>query len=231
MDYRIFLCDDVETDRAFLAELTEAWANARDCAVELACFSGAEPLLFRLAEEAPDLLLLDIEMPGMNGMELARRVRNQNELCQIVFVTGYSDYIAEGYDVAALHYLMKPVAREKFFSVLDRAVQRLQNDRALLTLELPEGVVRVPFREIEYLEARRNYTQIVGKTPLTVKRPLSALEGLLDERFFRVGRSYIVNLTHVRRVLKSEVEFASGTKIPLPRGAFEAINRAIIRRF
>lgn len=83
------------------------------------------PFFFCYAEDKSfDLLLLDVEMPGTDGVTLAKTVRQENEAVQIVFITGYSDYIAEGYDVAALHYLVKPVSREKLFAVLDRAWEK-----------------------------------------------------------------------------------------------------------
>lgn len=76
-----------------------------------------ESFLFRYDEyKAFDILLFDVEMSGMDGVSAARKVRRENAAVQIVFITGYSDYIAEGYDVAALHYLMKPLNKEKFFS-------------------------------------------------------------------------------------------------------------------
>ncbi len=81
---------------------------------ELLRFPSAEAFLFHYAEDKScDILLLDVEMGAMNGVELAKRIREENDALQIVFITGYTDYIAEGYDVSALHYLVKPVSREK----------------------------------------------------------------------------------------------------------------------
>ena len=120
------------------------------------------------SDKAWDILLLDVEMPGCSGVELAKRVRRENKLTQIVFVTGYSDYIAEGYDVSALHYLLKPLSQEKLFSVLNRAVERLKRDGRFLLLELPEELVRVPLFEVEYLEVRQNYVTVhTGKEAYT----------------------------------------------------------------
>ena len=96
MDYRIFLCDDSAKDTEYLFGFVESWAKQRAYALEIRRFSSGEALLFSLEDEMPDILLLDIEMPGINGVELARRVREKSEDAQIVFVTGYSDYIAEG---------------------------------------------------------------------------------------------------------------------------------------
>ena len=230
MDYRVFLCDDSAEDTEYLLGFVEDWANKRAYALEIQQFASAEALLFALEDEMPEILLLDIEMPGMDGVELARRVREKSEDAQIVFVTGYSDYIAEGYDVSALHYLMKPVNPEKLMTVLDRAVARLLDRSRMLTLHTAEGIVRVPLREIVYIEARRNYVTVHAKADFTEKKTLAAVEQELDDRFFRAGRSFILNLSHVRQVLKNEVLFSDGTKIPLPRGAYEPLNRAIIEK-
>ena len=89
-----------------------------------AAHSSAESFLFHYAEESDyDILLLDIEMGKINGIELARRIRHDNETIQIVFTTGYYDFISEGYEVSALQYLMKPVSYEKLESVLNKAVK------------------------------------------------------------------------------------------------------------
>ena len=229
MAYSIALCDDNPADAAYLLELTRGWAADRGQPVKVRCFSSAESLLFQREDEGFDILLLDIEMGGMDGVTLARELRRQSETVQIIFVTGYSDYIAEGYEVAALHYLMKPVGADKLFAVLDRAVDRLQRDERCLNLELPGETVRIPFYEIRYLDVRQNYVTIHGRRDYVVKRSLHDLEQQLDSRFFRAGRAMILNLFCVRRVTRAEVYLSDGTVLPLPRGAYEPLNRAIIQ--
>ena len=174
------------------------------------------------------MLLLDIEMGGMNGVELARRIRRENEIIQIIFITGYSDYIAEGYDVAALHYLMKPLKEEKLFSVLDRAAEKMRSNERVLTLNLPGEICRVPLYQIRYLDVRLNYVTVHAREDIAVKMPLSRLTALLDERFYQVGRSLTVNLYYISRVTRTEILLQDGTALPLPRGAYEGVNRAII---
>ena len=115
MDYRIAICDDEETQRAYISALVRSWAEQSDHTVELELFGSAEEFLFHYEEQNNyDILLLDIEMDRIDGITLAKRVRAENEAVQIIFITGYSEYIAEGYEVAALHYLMKPVDRKNF---------------------------------------------------------------------------------------------------------------------
>ena len=201
--------DDQQEDRDFGQQCVLAWAQARGFAVEVAQFPTGEAFLFQYEEDRTwDILLLDVEMAQVSGVELAQRIRQEDQALQIVFLTGYSDYIAQGYDVSALHYLLKPVSREKLFAVLDRAAQRLESAQRTLVLELPGELVRVALREIEYVEVRQNYVTVhTGKEAYTVKKPLSA-----------------------RRVTKKEAVLLSGAVIPLPRGAYEPLNQAIIQK-
>lgn len=228
MDYRIAICDDKQEDREYVQQLTARWAQQRGNQMEMTEFCSAEQFLFSCPQPDFDLLLLDIEMGEMDGVSLAKQVRRTNELMQIVFITGYSDYITEGYEVAALHYLMKPVKEEKLFVVLDRAVERLHKNTKVLTLETSEEMVRVPLYQVSALEVQRNYVTVHARQDYTVKKSLSELMEQLDERFFRVGRSAVVNLNDISRVTRSDIYLTDGRSIPLPRGAYDKLNRAII---
>ena len=230
MVYRVAIVDDSETDAQFVRDLLIDWSENRQLGIQAQIFSSAESFLFRYAEDKDwDILLLDIEMGAMDGVTMAKRVRRDNEAVQIVFITGYSDYISEGYEVAALHYLMKPVNREKLLTVLDRALDKRRQQERCLILESAGELVRIPFYEIRYLDVRQNYVTVHAKEDHTVKRTLGDLEKELDNRFFRVGRSMIVNLSFIQRVNKTEIRLSDGTVLPLPRGAYEPLNRAIIQ--
>ncbi len=227
--YRIAICDDSSADRGYIHSLLASWAEAAAAPVSVQEFSSAEGFLFAYAEEkAWDILLLDIEMGTMDGVALARRLRQDNETMQIVFITGYSDYIADGYDVAALHYLMKPVKAEKFRQVMDRAVEKLHRNEKVLTLESGGELVRIPVYQVVYADVMLNYVTIHARETVRVRMTLSQLEQALDDRFYRVGRSLLVNLTQVRRVTRQSLTLSDGTVLPLPRGAYEGINHALI---
>ena len=157
MAYRVAIVDDSRQDADYVQHFLNAWAQERQVEVQGERFSSAENFLFQYAEEkAWDMLLLDIEMVGMDGVELAKRLRRENETVQIVFITGYSDYIAEGYEVAALHYLVKPVKKEKLFSVLDRAAQKIQKNEKVLHFEIGGEMVRIPVYQIRYADVMGN---------------------------------------------------------------------------
>ena len=229
MRYKIAICDDCDVDRQYILNMVTLWGERSGYIVHIDRFSSAENFLFHYAEESDyDILLLDIEMGTMDGVTMAKKLRKENDTVQIVFITGYYDYILEGYEVAALHYLMKPVKEEKLCAVLDRAVQKLAKNEKVLNFEIGGEMIRVPIYQIRYADVFGNYVTIHASSDVTVKMTLSDLEKQLDERFYRAGRSCIVNLSQISRVTKAAIKLSDGTTIPLPRGAYDGINRAII---
>ena len=203
MKYKIAICDDSGADRQYVLNMVRAWASSAGHTVHIDDFPSAESFL-------------------------AKELRKSNDTVQIIFITGYSDYISEGYEVAALHYLMKPVKEEKLRSVLDRAVEKITKNERVLHFEAGGEMVRVPIYQIRYADVLGNYVTVHARTDVTVKMTLGELEKQLDECFYRVGRSALVNLTQISRVTKTEIRLSDGTAIPLPRGAYEGVNRAII---
>ncbi len=231
MFLNIAICDDDSAVSEYLEHEVSAWADRAGNAWKISSFPSAEAFLFDYSEnKAVDVLLLDIEMPGMNGMELARHLRDAKAALQIIFITGYSDYISEGYDVSALHYLMKPVSRDKLWSVLDRAAALLERSEKKIILEGSGTSSLVPISEIRYIEVIGNYVTVYADRQYTVKATLASIESQLDEAFFRAGRSYIINLDRVRRAAKKEVTLTTGELVPLARGVYEKLMNAIINR-
>lgn len=229
---KMVICDDNPADISYVSGLIDVWKRKTGTAVELLSFPTAEALLFAWEENRDmDILLLDIEMGEMSGVNLARHLRQTGARMQIIFITGYMDYIAEGYDVEALHYLLKPVTQERLDQVLDRARLRIQNQEHMLQLTLQDGVVRLSVHEIRYLEVMRNYTTVHGAEDYCVKRSLNDLENELDEGFYRIHRSFIVNLRFVRRITRTEVILKDGTALPLSRKHYEGLNQALIAYF
>lgn len=231
MAYRVAICDDSKTDAEYVEKILCKWAKDNSVEVYSKVFPSAENFMWHYAEDKLwDILLLDIEMGDMDGVSMAKQVRRDNQAVQIVFITGYSDYIAEGYEVAALHYLMKPVSTEKLITVLDRALEKHKQNERCLNLEISGEMMRIPFYEIRYLDVQLNYVTVHAKKNYTVKHSLAEFEKELDTRFVRVGRSMILNLKYISMVTRTEVRLSNGETLPLPRGAYEPLNRAIIER-
>jgi DNA-binding LytR/AlgR family response regulator len=230
--YRLAVCDDNPADAARIISMIEKWNEKQGFLLQTESFPSAEAFLFAYEEKKDfDILFLDIEMGGISGVELAKKLRNKGAGMQLVFVTGYMDYIAEGYDVEALHYLLKPVTEEKFFAVLDRAFLRLRDREKTILLTTAQGTMRLPLHEIRYLEVVRNYVTVHAQEDYSVKRTLHDFEKELDERFCRTHRSYLVNLRFIKKITRSEVILKDGTEVPLARGQYDHVNQSLIAYF
>ncbi len=226
---KIAICDDEKIQIEHLKKLVSLWANKFNIHVNIEDFNSAENFLFAFEDDNNfDIILLDIEMGALNGIELAKLIRKKSETMQIVFITGYSDYIAEGYDVSALHYLMKPVDTDKFYATLNRAVEKIKKNEKSIYLDTTGGSVKIPFYEIRYVEVIKNYITVHAKEDYTCKLTLAEIEKRLDNSFFKTGRSYIINLAYIKKVTRGEVFLSCNTTIPLPRGMYDKLNRAII---
>lgn len=168
----------------------------------------------------------------LNGVELARKIRQENGTVQIVFITGFPDFMAEGYEVSALHYLMKPVSREKLFQVLDRAAANLTRTEKRLKVVFDRQTDFVPLDQILYVEAQRQYVVVhTAGGSCRMKASLADTAKELDERFYRCQRSFLVNLSYVVRIKGNCVVLKNGEEIPISRGAGEEIGKAIIQLF
>lgn len=230
MKYKIAICDDSAADRQFVLDMVGRWAASAGHVVHTDTFPSAENFLFHYAEESDyDILLLDIEMGAMDGVAMAKRIRQDNESMQIVFITGFADYISEGYDVAALHYLMKPVKQDKLFAVLDRAVAAMQKTERVILLPVGGEMLRLLVSRVQYVEAFSHTVAIVtGTDTIQIKMPISEVEKLLGDGFIRCHRSYLVGLKHIARLSKTEVVLDSGKSLPLSRGAAPLVHKAFI---
>ena len=227
------ICDDEPAQVQFLSQLVTNWCAGRGEVCQITCYSSAEALLFAW-EEAPlaDILLLDILMGQMNGMELARKLRQKQARLQILFITGTPDFVFSGYDVEAVSYLMKPVRPEALDRCLSLACARLSRQSPEVLVEVGDLCRRVPLAEILYLESFGHTTVLhTAQGDLESRKGIQSWEDCLPDSFFRLHRSYLISLDHVAAITKTAVELDSGIRLPIPRGKWEAVNRACLDRF
>lgn len=233
MEYKAAICDDEAAQLQYLSGLVQSWARLSGNSVCLSLFPCGEAFLFRYEEEKDfDLLLLDIEMGEMNGVELARRIRRENGDMQILFITAYPDFIAEGYEVAALHYLMKPVREEKLFEVLERAAANLNRTERYEIFSTAGETVRICLKEIVSVEAFSHLVEVATRDGrFCLEETISGLEQRLGEGFVRCHRSYLVALRYIRKITRTDVVMDTGARIPLSRRRYDAVNQAFIRYY
>lgn len=230
MALSIVVCDDSETDLQYITGMVNDWAMQGRIPVSVRTFTSAESFLFHYSENNDyDILLLDVEMGKLNGIDLAKQLRARNSRAQIVFITGYPDFIAEGYEVSALHYLMKPVSSEKLAEVLNRASDLSQKERPYLLVSSERETIRIFFDDIYYAESQGHYMLIyTQQMQYRVRMTVWGLLEKLDEGFYRCSRSFVVSLRHVCRITKGEIFLENQVSLPLGRGQYDEINKAMI---
>lgn len=189
---RIVIVDDEPLARARLAALL------RECegAEVVASVGDGEAALAACAETRPDLLLLDIAMPGLDGIDTARRLAVLPDSPQLVFCTAYEQHALEAYELRAADYLLKPVRIERLREALVRA-QALRQRRpppvATLLAQVHGAPVRIPLAEVLYLSADEKYVTVHRAAgEVLVEQSLKAIEAMFPERFVRVHRGCLI---------------------------------------
>ena len=231
MKLKIAVCDDDASQKDYLVEIVSAWAQRNRHLAELKPYEDAKTFLFDYAEEKDfDILLLDIEMPGMSGIELAKEVRSGNDTVQIVFITGYYEYFSDGFDVSALHYLIKPADEHKLCAVLDKAVDNLAYRQRSVLLATADGEIKVSLADILYVESENVYMIVhTVHGNYRTRMTLSRFSGQLDETFFKVHRSFIVGLKYIKKVTRTDVTMTNGETVPISRGLYDEVHAALIK--
>lgn len=230
----IAVCDDEKVQVELLANYVKNWAKKHGIRVIIEIFHSAESFDFSWSvNKKYHILLLDIQMPGLNGVELAKKIRREDELINIIFITAISDYIHEGYDVSAINYLIKPVREEKLYECLDRAAQRIHREEKVILIDVDGETIRIKQNDIIYIEAFSHTIDIHTVTgKYTTRKNIGVIEKELDANcFVRCHRSYITGLKHIKTIGKTDLELDNGQVVPVSRRMYSRTNMAFIRYF
>ena len=217
----IAVCDDQVEELTALTGLLEQWQAERRIPLRCRAFRSAGNMLDAARHERFTLYLLDVMMPGIDGMEAAREIRTFDAAAEIVFLTSSPGFAYESYGVRALEYLLKPITAKKLFPLLTRLYLREQKPQEALTLKSNGTFIRVPFSELSYVEVsgKHLYFNMIDGQVREVVGVLREFEPLLLSRseFMRIHRSYIVNMLQIRELSPAGVQTFLGQSLPVSR--------------
>ena len=217
----IAVCDDQTEELKDLTELLGAWETDRGTPVRVKSFRSAAELLDAARHERFTLYLLDIMMPGLNGMDAAREIRGFDKAADIIFLTSSPGFAYDSYSVKALEYLLKPIRAKTLYPILDRLELRERRPQEALTLRTGGIIVRVPFSQLTYVEVngKHLFFNMADGTVYEVAAAMREYEGALLARpeFMRVHRSYIVNMLQAEKLSPAGVITFSGHNVPVSR--------------
>ena len=226
---RIAVCDDEERFREQERELIDKLAGSMDVVVD--AYSDGRKLLEAFDKKPYDVLFLDIEMPAMDGITLAKKLRERSDSIYIVFLTGHVEYALEGYEVNALRYLTKPVQEDKLREVLRFVMDKSTSKRQLLIKEDGEETL-INVADIIYFEAQNQYVMIYTTDgEHLVRYNIGDFEEQLkSDGFFRVHRGYLISLAKVKKLVKSDVLMEgadSEISLPVSRSNIKPLKEAL----
>lgn len=209
----IAVCDDDRCIRENLAEM--AFCTMRDKVPDIDLYASGEELL--LSQKDYDIVILEIEMKGINGIDTAKAIRKKSDSA-IIFVTEYKDYAFEAFDVDAANYLLKPVDNEKFKSVLNRVYSSIEKKKSTgnesFVVKTLEGFRTISPPDILFAEnAGRKIILHTKKEIISYYDKMENLEKRLGADFFRCHRGYLVSLSKIKRYDSREIELVNGEKI------------------
>lgn len=207
--YRIAIVEDEKEFRDQLYDYLKKYEEENTLSFRISVFEDGADILENYRNEY-DLILLDIEMPKMNGMDAAERIREKDEDVVLMFITNMAQYAIRGYSVGALDFIMKPITYYTFSMKMTRALKRVQrkaNVQAPIVLYLPDGMKTLEIKQIYYVEVQnRMLHYYTDEGEIVVRGTLQSAEELLKPYpFAKCNHWYIVNLNHVKEVVKNNV--------------------------
>ncbi len=230
---RIAICDDDLRELAAIASLLHQYKAEKDGEIRYETFHGALALLDAMRQQSFDILLLDVMMPGINGMRVAREIRGFDREVKIIFLTSSTEFAVESYAVNAHYYLLKPGTASGLFPILDRILLDKRRAADSLYLQSPSGVVRLPFDRIEFLEVRNKKLlfHLSDGSVQEISGALSSYEEALlcRKEYVKVHRSFLVNMEFVDRFGAKELTTCARKAVPISRLLFAQVREAYMQ--
>lgn len=225
---KISICEDEAYFMAELNRLMDKYCSVKEVQASISAFSNGEKLL--ASSQRSDIILMDIKLPGSNGMEIIHRLRGLGIDSQVIFVTAFQKYVFQAFDLDAVHYILKPVSEEKLFSAMDKAIKRIHSNHEK-TLLITNGTAasRIPLKDILYCEAMNHQITIhTLREQIRFFGTLDAVQEKLDDRFFRCHRSYIVNMDYVIDQRNGSAIVEGGDHILIARRRQQAFTKKLL---
>lgn len=221
----------IEDDREYAQEIREyleRFSAEHDVAVETVLFTDGDQIVENYSGDY-DILLMDIELPLLNGMEASEEIRKVDPEVEIIFITNSPQYAIQGYRVGALDYILKPVNYYAFAQTMTRAVERteLKRDRSIL-VSVRGGKQKVEVRKIRFVEVRdHDLTFHLEDGDIIAKGTIRELiDELSDQDFFHCNKGYLINLAYVDGIIGLDVRIGEDI-IPVGRTRKKAFMEAL----
>ena len=230
---KIAVCDDDSQELERISALIDTYKRESKVPLTYNTFRSATELISIMGSSYYDILLLDILMPGINGMQAAHEIRAFDAGVKIAFLTSSPEFAVESYAVKAYDYILKPVSKDKLFSILDAVIAEELKPLEGLTVKTQSGITRILFSRLAFVEImnKKLYFHLADGSVREVSASLASFEEDLLARaeFVKVHRSYIVNLWQVGELGSKELITHAGKTVPISRLLYGKVREAYMR--
>lgn len=227
---KIAVCDDEFQFLDAFCPLIEQWTKNHDIPLTLYKFTNGDDLITAHNSECMDLIILDVIMSPLNGMDTARELRRNDHLVPLIFLSSSSEFAVDSYEVKAFYYLIKPVDSEKLFPILDEFLRTCQRLKSVYIAPTADGFCKIAIADVEYLEAqnKRVLVCLSDGRRIEIRELFSKCEEVFSPKngFCRCHRSYIVNLNYMNQFSKTWILTRHNFKIPISRNGYTAFKEA-----
>ena len=221
---KIAFCDDDMEVLHQINELLDRYRVERNEDITYAAFQSPIELLTEIEKGIrPDILFLDVVMPGQNGMDVAKEIRQYDTNMKIIFLTSSPEFAVESYSVGAYFYQLKPIWEESFFRLMDAVLAECEKKKKnSLILRSKDGITRIDLQQLEYCEVlgRKLLFHLENGAVLESAGSLDDLAGQLMQHsnFFRPHRSFLVNMEYIQNISSRSIKMVNDAEIPIPHG-------------
>ena len=230
----IYICEDIEEHSARVSDICDILSKDYSLSVEK--FADAETLVKRLEvleaskRPFPNLILMDIELPEMDGITLGKQIKQMNPEVFLVFVTAYIEYAVKGYEANAFRYLLKPLSLNVMRTLITD-VQAEYKKKKKLIVKTKNGEMVVSLHDLLYISSEDKYTVLYTKNQHYISDySLKKYEEQLREQgFFRIHRKYLVNLYHHQGIQAGKVVLSTGNMLPISKKRMSEYQKQLFR--
>ena len=228
---KIAICDDEIQFTNTLCPLLERWAEKHGIRLTLCSFTNGDDLIASQRNECVDLIILDVLMPLLNGIDTARELRHDHPAVPIIYLTSSKEFAVDSYEVNAFYYLIKPVTEERLFPVMDKFLDLYKQQKDTVTVaQTSHGFCRISLTDVDYLEAQNKkvLVHLSSGRIIEIREQFSKCRQIFspENGFCHCHRSYIVNLNNVEQFSKSELTTYHKASIPISRNRYAAFKDA-----